>query len=423
MTQDKPFKVVVVGCGIAGLAAAFTLRAPNREIVVLEQSEFKREVGAALSFQANATRMALSWGLLNELEKVSVVDSGTRVYRTDGVLHMETSPDGAIRRVFHRVDLHDMLKNLATREDSARGPPATIKLGVKVTGVDCEAGVVHLENGDQINGHLIIGADGIRSKTRESVTGQALAGIPTGLSAYRMVIPKENLTDIPEVAEIMAGEKPWTTVLLGHACRVVMGPCRDGTLLSIVALVPDDHMQEESNTSWSSHGSPEHLQQSFEGFPQYIRDIFRRVPWRGLVCHSRAPQLGLWQLRDLDPLPNWSKGRAVLIGDAAHPMLPLQGQGASQSIEDAEGLGTLFKNVGSITPASEISNLLETFYLARHKRAEMIQGYSRAAAKPATESADSKNITLRPDEFAKFNNGYWGINDWIQKQKEGIAPL
>jgi len=50
----------------------------------------------------------------------------------------------------------------------------------------------------------------------------------------------------------------------------------------------------------------------------------------------------LWQLRDIEPLQTWVKGRTILIGDAAHAMLPLQGQGASQGFEDAEALQALF---------------------------------------------------------------------------------
>ena len=53
------------------------------------------------------------------------------------------------------------------------------------------------------------------------------------------------------------------------------------------------------------------------------------------LCDRRAPEIGLWQLRDIDPLERWTSGRTILVGDAAHAMLPLQGQGASQTFEDA----------------------------------------------------------------------------------------
>jgi 2-polyprenyl-6-methoxyphenol hydroxylase-like FAD-dependent oxidoreductase len=101
-----------------------------------------------------------------------------------------------------------------------------------------------------------------------------------------------------------------------------------------------------------------------------------------------------------EALPTWYKGRTILIGDAAHSMLPLQGQGASQSIEDAEALGHFFRdiNVGTSEPADpvameDVTRRLEQVFEARYERASLIQQYSRQAGKPATE-AGSNVITM-----------------------------
>ncbi len=96
-----------------------------------------------------------------------------------------------------------------------------------------------------------------------------------------------------------------------------------------------------------------------------------------------------------EPLPTWVKGRTILIGDAAHSMLPLQGQGASQSFEDAEALGAFFADVPSDTgvSAAEINAKLQQVFDARYRRVSNIQDYSRRAAKPATE-AGSEEITM-----------------------------
>lgn len=101
-----------------------------------------------------------------------------------------------------------------------------------------------------------------------------------------------------------------------------------------------------------------------------------------------------------DPLPTWYKGRTILVGDAAHSMLPLQGQGASQSIEDAEALGHFFQDIAggsdatrSSVPVEEVTRRLEELFEARYERASLIQQYSRQAAKPATETG-SNVITM-----------------------------
>jgi salicylate hydroxylase len=61
----------------------------------------------------------------------------------------------------------------------------------------------------------------------------------------------------------------------------------------------------------------------------------------GLTAGSAAAEVKVWELQDLEPLPTWTRGRAILIGDAAHAMTPMQGQGANMSIEDAESLRLL----------------------------------------------------------------------------------
>ena len=80
----------------------------------------------------------------------------------------------------------------------------------------------------------------------------------------------------------------------------------------------------ETETSWTTKGDPKDLLNGFKDFPDWCKRLF-----------SHAPELGLWQLRDLDPLSTWTRGKVILIGDAAHAMLPTQGQGASQAVEDA----------------------------------------------------------------------------------------
>ncbi|KAJ9113567.1 hypothetical protein QFC20_001918 [Naganishia adeliensis] len=385
-TIDQPVKIIIVGGGIAGLATAIALRAPGRQVTVLEASRMNKEVGAAISLQPNAVKILKQWGLEEEFRKRGgSVDGGFQIFRTDGHLQMKipftTSEYGADRLLFHRVDLHDALKALAV-SDTLPGNPATIHIASRVVSCDCENGIVYLESGEEFRGDLVIGADGVHSKIRESVLGESRIAVPTGLSAYRLIMPKEKLLDIPHVSAMMTDKDPWTTMVIGHSCRVVMGPCRNQSLLSIVALVPDEKMNEEaSKTSWTESGSMDDLLKSFEDFPPWIKDTFKTTT-----------SLGLWQLRDFDPLPTWVKGRTILVGDAAHAMLPLQGQGASQSFEDAEALGTFFRGYtgGSLEKTNE---LLQKVFDARYERASLIQGYSRQAARPGT-AAGSTQITM-----------------------------
>jgi len=171
-------------------------------------------------------------------------------------------------------------------------------------------------------------------------------------------------------------------MMMAHSCRLIMGPAREGSVYSIVGLVPDDRINEDvdSKQSWVSTGDLNRMLETFKDFPEWMKDVFKQTN-----------DLGLWQLRDIDPLTTWTKGKVILIGDAAHAMLPTQGQGASQALEDAEALGAFFDGFDQTTQSVE--EVLENVFRCRYERASLIQKYSRDAAKPAT-AADSKVVTM-----------------------------
>jgi salicylate hydroxylase len=125
-----------------------------------------------------------------------------------------------------------------------------------------------------------------------------------------------------------------------------------------------------------------------------------------------APEIALWQLRDISPLPHWIRGRTILIGDTARAMSPTQGQGASQSVEDAEALQAFFSGVTACPALQEVQDRLGKVFDARHERASLIHAYSRQQARPG-RGVGSKKVTLEPDEFMAYNCGYGSAKDWL----------
>ncbi|CBF80617.1 hypothetical protein AN8470.2 [Aspergillus nidulans FGSC A4] len=335
------FKVIVVGGGIAGLAAAIALRQHDREVTVLEQSPISEEIGATISLQPNASKIVEGqWGLAAKLkERGSMVDEAFKVYNLDGELQLHIPLQtkgkyGAERVMYHRADLHEALRERATSH-AFPGKAATVRTSSKVVNCNCEEGTVALASGEVISADLIVGADGIKSVVRESVLGKKVIARPTGLSAYRMMISAESLQREADFAKVIDPRRGCTTMVIGRDRRLIMGPARCGTIYGIVALVPDENMNEDpTSTSWTTKGDHDKMMQSFADFPDWAQKP---------LLLAKSSSLGLWQLRDLDPLHTWYRGRAILIGDAAHAMLPTQGQGASQAIEDAEALGAFFE--------------------------------------------------------------------------------
>lgn len=112
----------------------------------------------------------------------------------------------------------------------------------------------------------------------------------------------------------------------------------------------------------------------------------------------------MWELRDHDPLPTYVRGRAVLIGDAAHAMPPFQGQGAGQAIEDAEGLSLLLDN--GIT-RDDVPRVLQQWDSIRRPRAAQVQLNTRMASRDLNESNSWKNM--------EFNWTYKGIHEELQR--------
>ncbi|KAJ5281517.1 FAD/NAD(P)-binding domain-containing protein [Penicillium angulare] len=123
--------------------------------------------------------------------------------------------------------------------------------------------------------------------------------------------------------------------------------------------------------SWVSEGSMDKLLKTFSEFLSWLTSISKHSPniglWQLGNCVTWCASLKLdlaWYRPDsiYDPLETWSQGRVIIIGDAAHPMLPTQGQGANQGIEDAEALGAFFKDVQEAPSRGQLNDIFGVNY-------------------------------------------------------------
>lgn len=152
---------------------------------------------------------------------------------------------------------------------------------------------------------------------------------------------------------------------------------------------------------------------------------------RASRSRRRVESCALWQLRDQEPLGTWTKDRVILIGDAAHAMLPRasillscssfrfarrssrssaladQGQGGGQAIEDAEALKVVLP-LGTL--ASSIPERLKLAQEIRYERATLIQGCSRSKALGPRPG----ETVVNAQEHASFNFGYSGARAWAE---------
>lgn len=142
------------------MSAATALKAPGREITILERSALASEIGATISLQPNASRILQHvWKVDSMVEARGMVDHGFRIFNADGdmvnsVPLLNKVEYGGNRVMYHRQDLHSCLRRAATAEDG-NILAATIRTSARVVGCDHTKGSVTLDNGEELSADLM----------------------------------------------------------------------------------------------------------------------------------------------------------------------------------------------------------------------------------------------------------------------------
>lgn len=365
--------ILVAGGGIGGLAAALGLARQGRPVRLFEQAQAFEEVGAGLQMSPNGVRALKALGAWEAVEPACVIPS--EIHMRDGLsgallqrIRLGKPFEerfGAPYRVCHRADLLAGLVASARRNFAIE-----LNTGRRVTGVEDsgEAAALAFADGTTARGEAVIAADGVRSALRAAVAGE-VSLTPRGVILYRGLMPLPRVP--PEI------EADCVTLWLCPGAHVVHYPVSNWRNFNVVVAL-DGSLPDEG---WKT--------------PAHSGEISKRLAG---VCEElslllAAPATWMrWPGTDLPALPQWSKGRIALLGDAAHATLPFLAQGAVMALEDAVVLSR------QLTQTPQPAEAFRAYEQQRRARTAKIQEQSRAMSRIYHASgviAAGRNLALR----------------------------
>jgi 2-polyprenyl-6-methoxyphenol hydroxylase-like FAD-dependent oxidoreductase len=347
-------RILIVGAGIGGLTAALALLRDGHAVEVYEQAAQLAELGAGVQISANGARVLFALGLERQIRGVWCEPAGKeiRLWNTGETWKLfdlgaeSLTRYGAPYFMMHRADLHATLTAAVNALD-----PAAIRLDSRCTGFTNDGSItLELANGERVTGDALIAADGVHSRIRNILVGDDKP-IFTGCMAWRGLVPAEKLAAYLR--------RNVGTNWVGPGGHVVHYLLRRGEIFNFVGIVERDWRVE----SWTEKGTREECAADFPGWNEDIHTIIRHIdqPYK-------------WALLGREPLRHIAYGRTALLGDAAHPTLPMLAQGANMAIEDAIVLARC------LSAYADVETAFARYDAARVARtARLVRGANEAA--------------------------------------------
>ena len=359
MSAKRPLRVIIIGAGIGGLAAACALRQRGIEVAIFERAEKLEEVGAGLQIGPNSVKVLRALGLEEELRRNAVEPTDMVSLKWDDASLRFREPMqgfyepqfGAPYMTAHRADLHSMLR------DAIGNTP--LRLGANCIGATTANGiaVARFSDGTEAEADVVIAADGIRSVIRAQHFG-ADAPRFTGMMAWRCMVPMDCMPTRVGPGGSVALTRGEYIGWIGPNGHVITYPIgRNGDTLNIFG---GHYTAEWVEESWSVPSSRDELIAAKTGWNDALLGMFRHVE-----------HVFKWGIYDRDPLPQWTRGRVTLLGDAAHPTMPTLAQGANMAIEDG------FVLARALAEHDDVDTALAAYVAARQPRTARVTLQSR----------------------------------------------
>ncbi|KAI1496349.1 mannitol 1-phosphate dehydrogenase [Biscogniauxia marginata] len=383
---SNPFDVAIVGGGITGLALAIGLLEHGILVTIYEAASNFGEIGAGVGFGPNAVR---ALGLLSPAVKEGFDRCSTNQWESKRDIwftvrvgdHRKAGDDGIVKQNGdEKLKIGDAIFEVRFSSDSLWGsvhrahfldqlvkliPKSAAKFGKRLADIskddNSDDAILHFTDGTTARHNVVLGCDGIKSRTRELLLGKDQAKPDfTGKYVYRGLIPME------KALEILGEERAANSQMyLGYHGHILTYPIEKGKTLNVVAFSSQDSW---TDPEWVVHASKEKILDDYHSWGPQIN---------ALVAAMEKPDI--WALFNHPPASTYygSQPHICLVGDAAHASTPHQGAGAGMCIEDCYILTNLIAEAKGV---EDIDKVFKAFDEVRRPRTQRLVTTSREAA-------------------------------------------
>ena len=318
LASEMAKNVIIIGCGIAGPALALQLKSAGIKSIIYEAEKTPSDIGLFIYLSPNAMNVIRSLGIYDKIKKLGINthryifhnEKGKQLGNLDYTYEDERY--GASNVMIRRSLLYKTVREEAINQG------IDIQFGKKLKDIEIinpQKVKAYFEDAATAEGNLLIGCDGISSRTRKIIIPDAPK------PRYDGIVATGGVSRVP--IEPRSPNYFYANFLNGAAVAHLTS--KEGETFWWLSLAYSKEPTREELNSITSVQWKQKLLDLCDGAPSIYKKIIEGH-------EGNYPKIPLY---DIEFLETWHKGPICLLGDAAHPTSPHVGQGASMALEDS----------------------------------------------------------------------------------------